>query len=56
MDLTASIMCMENKMPMMVFGLNEENSIVEYIKRNIFRNKSNCIKGGYIYGREIKSI
>ncbi|HIW82770.1 MAG TPA: UMP kinase [Candidatus Dorea gallistercoris] len=28
-DLTASIMCLENKMPMMVFGLNEENSIVE---------------------------
>ena len=29
MDLTASIMCMEQKMPMLVFGLNEENSIVE---------------------------
>ena len=28
MDLTASIMCMENRMPMLVFGLNEENSIV----------------------------
>ena len=28
-DLTASIMCMENKMPMYVFGLNEENSIVK---------------------------
>jgi len=28
-DLTASIMCLENKMPMLVFGLNEENSIVE---------------------------
>ena len=28
-DLTASILCMENKMPMLVFGLNEENSIVE---------------------------
>ncbi|MGN0313526.1 MAG: UMP kinase [Fusicatenibacter sp.] len=27
-DLTASILCMENKMPMTVFGLNEENSIV----------------------------
>ena len=31
MDLTASIMCMENKMPMYVFGLNEENSIVKAI-------------------------
>ena len=28
-DLTASIMCLENKMPMLVFGLNEPNSIVE---------------------------
>ena len=26
-DLTASIMCMEHKMPMAVFDLNEENSI-----------------------------
>ena len=32
MDLTASIMCMENKLPMMVFGLNEENSIVNTLK------------------------
>ena len=31
-DLTASIMCLENKMPMLVFGLNEENSIVETMK------------------------
>ena len=31
MDLTASIMCMENKMPMMVFGLNEENSIINTV-------------------------
>ena len=30
-DLTASIMCLENKMPMLVFGLNEENSIVNTI-------------------------
>ncbi len=28
-DLTASIICLENKMPMLVFGLNEKNSIVE---------------------------
>lgn len=27
-DMTASVMCMENKMPLMVFGLNEKNSIV----------------------------
>lgn len=30
-DLTASMMCMEQKMPMYVFGLNEENSIVKAI-------------------------
>ena len=28
-DMAASILCMENKMPMLVFGLNEENSIVD---------------------------
>ena len=27
-DMTASVMCMENRMPLMVFGLEEENSIV----------------------------
>ena len=30
-DLTASVMCMENKIPMYVFGLNEENSIVNAV-------------------------
>ena len=30
-DLTASILAMENKMPMYVFALNEENSIVKAI-------------------------
>lgn len=30
-DLTASILCMENKMPMLVFDLKEENSIVNAI-------------------------
>ena len=33
-DLTASILCLENKMPMLVFGLNEENSIVETMSGN----------------------
>lgn len=27
-DLAAAVLCMENKMPMCVFGLNEENSII----------------------------
>ncbi len=31
MDLTASIMCMEQKMPMLVFALDEENSIVNTV-------------------------
>ena len=30
-DMAASILCMENHMPMYVFGLNEENSIVKAI-------------------------
>ena len=30
-DMTASIMCMENKMPMYVFALNEEDSIIKAI-------------------------
>ena len=30
-DLTASIMAMENRMPMLVFSLNEENSIVNTV-------------------------
>ena len=34
-DLTASIMCMENKMPMAVFSLNEPGSIAEALKGNI---------------------
>ncbi|MBD5135831.1 MAG: UMP kinase [Lachnospiraceae bacterium] len=33
-DLAASVLCMENKMPMMIFGLNEENSIVNTVKGN----------------------
>lgn len=32
-DMTASVMCMENKMPLMVFGLEEENSIVNALSR-----------------------
>lgn len=31
-DLTASIMCMENKVPMAVFGLNEKDSITNAMK------------------------
>ena len=27
-DMTASVMCMENRMPLMIFGLNEKNSII----------------------------
>ena len=31
-DLTATIMCLENKMPLAVFGLNEKNSIENLMK------------------------
>lgn len=34
-DLTASIMCMENKMPMAVFGLDGEDSIARAMKGEI---------------------
>lgn len=32
MDLTAAILCMENHMPTMMFGLNEQNSIVNAVR------------------------
>ena len=28
-DLTSAVLCMENKMPLLIFSLNEENSIVD---------------------------
>lgn len=34
-DLTASILCMENRMPMAVFGLEGEDSIYQAMKGNI---------------------
>ncbi len=34
-DMTASILCKEQKMPMLVFGLNQENSIVETARGNL---------------------
>ena len=33
-DLAASVLCMENNMPMLIFGLNEPGSIVEAVKGN----------------------
>ncbi|MCR5608603.1 MAG: UMP kinase [Lachnospiraceae bacterium] len=38
-DLSATIMCLENKMPMLVFGLNEENSIVNAVFGNFTGTK-----------------
>lgn len=35
MDMAASVMCMENRMPLIVFGLNEENSIVNAMNGRI---------------------
>ena len=34
MDLAATILCMENKMPMLIFGLNEDNSIINAVDGN----------------------
>ena len=34
MDLAAAVLCMENKMPMTIFGLNEEDSIINTVKGN----------------------
>ena len=47
-DLTASIMCLENKMPMLVFGTERREQHRKYHVRNIYRNKGDCIgiKGG----------
>ena len=38
-DLTATIMCLENKMPMLVFALGEENSIVNAVNGSIHGTK-----------------
>lgn len=38
-DLAASVICMENKMPMKIFGLNEENSIVNAVNGNFTGTK-----------------
>ena len=38
-DLTATIMCLENKMPLLVFGLNEQNSIVNTVDGNFTGTK-----------------
>ena len=34
MDLAAAVLCMENKMPMTIFGLNEEISIINTVRGN----------------------
>lgn len=34
MDLAAAVLCMENKVPMKVFGLNEKNSIINAVNDN----------------------
>lgn len=33
-DLAASVLCMENNMPMKIFGLNEKNSIIRAVSGN----------------------
>lgn len=43
-DMTASILARDNKVPMWVFGLNEENSIVNTVKGNFSGTKGDSIK------------
>ncbi|MDR2044368.1 MAG: UMP kinase [Clostridium sp.] len=38
-DMTASVLARDHKMPMWVFGLNEENSIVDTVKGNFHGTK-----------------
>lgn len=38
-DLSATIMCLENRMPMLVFPLNEENSIIKAVKGQLTGTK-----------------
>lgn len=38
-DMTASVMCMENKIPLLVFGLNEHNSILNALTGNFTGTK-----------------
>lgn len=38
-DLAASVICMENKMPMKIFGLNQENSIINAVNGNFTGTK-----------------
>lgn len=45
-DLTATIMCLENQMPLAVFGLNEDNSIV-----NTFNGE---FHGTYVDAQKLK--
>lgn len=48
MDLTAAIMCLENNMPMLVFHLNEEDSIVNAINEKT--------TGTFVYVLEEKKL
>lgn len=38
-DLAASVMCMENRMPMLIFGLNEKDSIINTVNGNFTGTK-----------------
>ena len=46
MDLTASIMCMEQKMPMLVFGLDEKDSIVNTVHGKFSGTKVTVLSEG----------
>ena len=40
-DLTSAVLAMENKMPMILFGLNEENSILRAVSGEKIGTKIN---------------
>ena len=44
MDTTAVSLCMDNKIPIIVFGLNDASNIVKVIKGEDIGTRINCIK------------
>jgi len=52
MDLAAAVLCMENKMPMTIFGLNEEDSIINTVKGNSNGTLSTVRNDGYRLPRQ----
>jgi uridylate kinase len=41
-DLSAAVLAMENRMPMLLFGLNQENSIVKSVSGDFTGTRVTC--------------